>query len=142
MKFRTGFMCGIFDLIHAGHIIAFKEAKLNCKYLIVAINSGLNISNTINPGKVPPLFNLDDRKLILENIKLIDEVITYDNEDELVQILKNVQPDIRFLGDDYKGKKITGEVFCKNIMYLDRSHGKSSSFFRQLRQSSKEQSEL
>ena len=129
---NIGFMCGTFDLLHAGHIMAFIEAKKYCKILVVGINVGENIDSIINPKKSKPIFDINDRKLILENIKLIDKVYVYKNEEELISLMKLIKPDVRFLGDDYKNSKITGRDLCSNIHYIDRSHGKSSSTYKKI----------
>ena len=127
---KIGFVCGIFDLFHAGHALMFKECKQHCDYLIVALNRGENISEQINPGKQKPVYSLEERKLIMESCRYVDEVLTYNSEDELLNILKTKKIDIRFLGEDYKGKLITGEVLKIPIHYIDRSHGLSSSLYR------------
>lgn len=129
---KTGFMCGTFDLLHAGHILAFIEAKKFCSTLVVALNIGDNIDTSVNPGKMAPIFSYDDRKLILENIKLIDKVLIYKDENHLIKIIKEINPDIRFLGEDYKNSKITGKEICNEIHYLSRSHGKSSSGYKNI----------
>jgi glycerol-3-phosphate cytidylyltransferase len=127
---KIGFVCGIFDLFHVGHILMLQECKKNCDYLIVAINKGENIDKTINPQKMPILFTLEERKLILESCKYVDEVLTYNSEEELENILNSRKIDVRFLGDDYKNKKITGEKLVPEIYFIDRSHGLSSSYYK------------
>jgi len=127
---KTGFACGVFDLFHAGHVLMLKECKENCDYLIVALNKAENIDFTINPNKQAPVFTYEERKLIMENCKLVDEVIGYNSEEELIEILKNKKIDIRFLGDDYKGKPITGEKLVPELYYTDRSHGLSTSSYK------------
>lgn len=128
---KIGFACGIFDLFHAGHVLMFKESKQHCDYLIVALNKGDNIDYNINPDKKPPLYSVEERKLILDSCKYIDEVIIYNSEEELLDIMKSRKIDIRFLGDDYRGKKITGSELNIPIHYIDRSHGYSSSKIRE-----------
>ncbi len=127
---KVGFACGVFDLFHAGHVLMLKECKSQCDFLIVALNSCENIDFTINPNKKPPIFSLKERLLIMESCKYVDKVLTYNNEKELEEILINNEIDIRFLGEDYKGKPITAPQAVKEIYYTDRSHGLSSSLFR------------
>lgn len=127
---KVGFACGVFDLFHAGHVLMLKECKSQCDFLIVALNSCENIDFTINPNKKPPIFSLKERLLILESCKYVDKVLTYNNEKELEEILINNKIDIRFLGEDYKGKPITAPHAVKEIYYTDRSHGLSTSLFR------------
>lgn len=127
---KIGFACGVFDLFHAGHVLMLKECSENCDYLIVAINKAENLSSEINPGKRPPIFSLEERLLILKACRYVDEVITYENEEELLSILKKSKVKIRFLGEDYRNKPITGAELNIEIFYIDRSHGKSTSFYR------------
>ena len=101
---KVGFACGVFDLFHAGHVLMLQECKANCDYLIVALNRAENISEKINPGKQKPIFSIDERVLIMKACRYVDEVITYNTEDELLEILKTKNINIRFLGEDYRGK--------------------------------------
>lgn len=129
---RIGFTCGVFDLLHAGHIYMLKECKQHCDFLIVAINEGRNFSSKINPGKKTPIYSFEHRVLLLENCSLVDKVVGYNSEEELMTLIKEHKATIRFLGDDYKGKPITGGELTKEIHYTDRSHGLSTSKYRKL----------
>jgi glycerol-3-phosphate cytidylyltransferase len=126
----VGFACGVFDLFHAGHVIMLQECKEQCDYLLVAINKAENIDSKINPNKRPPIFSFDERKLIMENCKLVDEVIGYNSEEELVEIMTTRKIDIRFLGEDYRDKAITGADLIPKIYYTQRGHGLSTSGYR------------
>jgi len=123
---RIGFACGMFDLFHAGHVLMLKECKEHCDYLIVALNKGENISAEINPGKRKPFYTIEERKLIMESCRFVDEVVVYDSEEALYQIMKTKNINIRFLGDDYKGKPITGSDLDMEIYYTNRDHGYST----------------
>lgn len=127
---KIGFTCGVFDLFHAGHVLMLKECKEHCDYFIVALNRAKNISEKINPNKKKPIFTIEERVLIMDSCKYVNEVITYNSEEELLEILKNKKIDIRFLGDDYKGKPITGADLNIEIYYTNRSHGLSTSLYR------------
>ncbi len=107
-----------------------KECKEHCDHLIVALNRAENISATINPGKQPPLFSIAERRLIMESCRFVDEVLEYNSEDELLQIMSSQKIDIRFLGDDYRGRPITGADLGIEIYYTDRSHGLSTSSYK------------
>lgn len=124
---KIGFACGVFDLFHAGHVLMFQECKNHCDFLIVAVNKAENISSEINPGKRNPVFSLEERKLIIESCKYVDEVLTYNSEEELYTLLKTKVIDIRFLGDDYKGREITGGDLKIQLYYTNRTHGYSTS---------------
>jgi glycerol-3-phosphate cytidylyltransferase len=127
---KIGFACGVFDLFHAGHVLMLQECKANCDYLIVALNKAENISEKINPGKQKPIFSIDERVLIMKACRFVDEVITYNTEDELLDILKTKNINIRFLGEDYRGKAITGSELDMELYYTDRSHGLSTSLYK------------
>ena len=119
----TGFACGVFDLFHAGHVLMLKECKEHCDYLIVALNKAENLPTDKNK----PVFSIEERKMIMESCKYVDKILMYNSEKELLEILKNTKIDVRFLGDDYKTKSITGQDLKIKIHYIDRSHGFSSS---------------
>ncbi|MDI1355081.1 MAG: adenylyltransferase/cytidyltransferase family protein [bacterium] len=127
---KIGFTCGVFDLFHAGHVLMLEECKNNCNYLIVALNKAENISETINPGKKKPIFTIEERVLIMKACRYVDEVLTYNSEEELLEILKTKNISVRFLGEDYKGKKITGSELNMKIYFTDRGHGLSTSLYR------------
>lgn len=123
----TGFIAGAFDIIHPGYIYMFKEAKEYCDYLIVGLHQDPEVNN-----KLKPILSLEERTEILRSIVYIDKVYTYSREEGLYDLLKQVDPDVRFLGEDYKGKKITGEDLNIQTVFLDRSHGWSTTKFKTL----------
>ena len=124
---KIGFTCGVFDLFHAGHVLMLKECKEQCDYLIVALNRAENLP----PGKNIPIFNIEDRVKIIQCCSYVDKVLTYNSEDELTKILEQLKPAIRFLGEDYTDKPITGREFSEEIYFTNRSHGKSTSGYIQ-----------
>jgi glycerol-3-phosphate cytidylyltransferase len=127
---KIGFACGVFDLFHAGHVLMLQECKANCDHLIVALNKAENISEKINPGKQKPIFSIEERVLIMKACRYVDEVMTYNTEEELLDILKTKHINIRFLGEDYKGKAITGAELDMELYYTNRSHGLSTSLYK------------
>lgn len=128
---KKGFICGVFDLFHYGHILALRDCKKQCDHLTVAVNKADNIDQKINPGKKPPIFPIDQRVELLKECRLVDEVFVYNSENELQELLKQGKFAVRFLGDDYKDKPITGRELTEEIIFLDRSHGLSSSTFKE-----------
>ena len=103
-----------------------EECKKHCDYLIVALNEATEYSASINPGKRKPFYSLEERKLLLGNSRYVDRILTYKNEDELLLLMQNNKIDIRFLGDDYKNKPITGADLNIEIWYTNRGHGIST----------------
>ena len=119
---KVGFACGVFDLFHAGHVRMLRECKEQCDYLIVALNKAENLPE----GKSIPVFSIEERVEILEACKYVNEIKIYNSESELLSLLSKLKIDIRFLGDDYRGKPITGSHLNIELYYTDRSHGLST----------------
>jgi glycerol-3-phosphate cytidylyltransferase len=92
----------------------------------VAINLAREFDEAINPGKRKPIFNAEERKLILDSVRYVDETLFYSSEDELTRLMREGQFDLRFLGEDYRGKPITAPDAIPEIVYIDRSHGYST----------------
>lgn len=128
-KEKIGILAGCFDIIHPGYIYMFEDAKNNCDKLIVLLQSDPTIDR---PEKIKPILSVDERFKILESIKYVDEIVIYDTENELYELLKKIKPDVRFLGDDYIGKEINGGDLNIKIIYINRNHGWSSTKFKQL----------
>ena len=126
---KVGVTVGAFDLCHAGHILVFKEAKDVCDYLIVGLHSDPSLDR---PEKNKPIMSLEERKIILEAIKYIDEIFIYDREAELYDILKKNEfgIDIRIIGIDWKGKPFTGHDLPLPVYFNSRDHGFSTSALR------------
>ena len=127
-KGTVGFTCSSFDLLHAGHILMLKDAKEQCDYLIV----GLQTDPTLDrPEKNKPIQSFEERKIQLEAVKYVDEILKYNTEKELFEILRMLRPDVRILGSDYEGKYFTGTELNIPIYYHKRNHNYSSSNLRQ-----------
>jgi len=120
---KTGFLAGAFDLIHAGYIDMFKDAKQICDHLIVGLQSD---PTTDRPYKLKPVQTQEDRKLILESIKYVDEVIIYNSEEDLYGLLQKLKPDVRILGTDYKDKQFTGRNLDIELYFHRRDHNMST----------------
>ena len=126
-KNKIGFTCSCFDLLHAGHILMLKDAKEQCDYLIV----GIQTDPSFRPGKNTPIQSIEERKLQLEAVRFVDQVVQYDTEDDLVDLLKMTKPDLRFVGMDWKDNpNMTGGDLPIEIRYNSRDHGFSSSELR------------
>ena len=124
---KTGVIAGNFDVIHPGYIHLFNECKEFCTELIILLHEDPSIER---PEKLKPILNLDERKMILSSLTQIDQIIPYKLEVDLYQLLSNLDIDIRFLGDDYKSKPFTGDDLNIPIHFLDRSHGWSTTRFK------------
>jgi len=119
VKIKKGIVAGNFDVIHPGYIKLFQDAKENaCDYLIVALHGDPTIER---PTKDKPVQTVKEREYILKSIKYVDEIVHYNTESELLNILKSLNYDIRIIGSDYQDKNFTGKKL-KKIYYHDRSH--------------------
>lgn len=130
-KNKIGIVFSAFDLLHAGHVSMLREAKENCDFLIV----GLQTDPTIDrPEKNKPIQSLVERFIQLDGCKYVDKIIPYQSETDLMEILYSNKIDIRFLGDDYEGKYFTGDKYCETkgieIYYISREHSYSSTHLR------------
>ena len=126
---RIGVIAGNFDVIHPGYIHMFNECKKYCNYLIVLLHED---PTNERPEKLKPILSVRERLLILYSLKQVNSVITYKTEAELYMILEEMNPDVRFLGDDYIGKPFTGDDLDISIHYLNRDHGWSTTKYKQL----------
>lgn len=124
----VGFLASAFDLLHAGHCLILKEAKERCDHVVAALQTDPTIDR---PEKNKPVQSLEERRIQLEACKYVDEIVQYDTEHDLATILKDIRPDIRFLGSEYQGRKVTGGEYCEVLYFHDRSHNYSSSGLRQ-----------
>lgn len=124
---RVGFTCGAFDLLHAGHVLMLAEAKTQCDWLIV----GLQTDPTIDrPNKNRPVQTTFERYTQLKGCRFVDEIIPYDTEDDLFNLLSTYNIDVRIVSDEYKDTIFTGKLLGIDIYYNKRSHNFSSSELR------------
>ena len=129
MTFKIGVIAGNFDVIHPGYIYMFDECKNYCDTLLLLLHDDPSVER---PEKIKPILSLNERTMILNSLKQIDQIITYKTESDLYEILMNKKIDVRFLGDDYRDKSFTGVDLDIPIHYLDRSHGWSTTKFKKL----------
>ena len=129
-KELLGFTAGNFDLLHPGYINCFKDAKNYCDkfYVFLQIDPSLH-----RKSKYKPVVPLYDRYKALKAIKYIDEVFTYQTEEELYELIKFWKPDIRILGEDYIGRTdFTGADLPPKVIYTSRSHEWSTTKLKDL----------
>ena len=126
----TGIIAGNFDVIHPGYIEMFNEMKnrVNEIHVLLHIDPSLN-----RPEKIKPLLSVSDRKNTLMALKGVTEVSSYNTEQELLQLIIDVNPEIRFLGEDYINRTdYTGYGLPPKIIFLKRDHGWSTTKFKNL----------
>jgi|TARA_B110000858_G_scaffold151996_1_gene173159 glycerol-3-phosphate cytidylyltransferase len=130
---KTGITFSTFDLLHAGHIGMLREAKSICDYLIVGLQSDPTIDRPDTKNK--PIQTMVERYAQLNALKFVDEIVPYQTEEDVVDILQLFQIDVRFLGDEYRDKDFTGKDVCRkrdiDLHFNKRDHRFSSSGLRQ-----------
>ena len=125
---KVGFTCSCFDLFHAGHVMMLKEAREQCDYLIV----GLQTDPTIDrPEKNRPIQSVFERFVQLDACKYVDEVVVYATEKELIDLLLSYPINVRILGDEYQDKPFTGNDIDMEFYFNTRRHSFSTTELRQ-----------
>jgi glycerol-3-phosphate cytidylyltransferase len=126
-----GITFSTFDLLHAGHIAMLREAKEVCDYLICGIQVD---PSKDRPDKNKPVQTLVERWMQLQGVKYVDEILPYESEKDVEDILQLFNIDIRIIGDEYKHGKFTGRAICAargiEIYFNKRDHRFSTSDLR------------
>jgi glycerol-3-phosphate cytidylyltransferase len=107
---KIGFNCSSFDLFHAGHVTMLKMEKELCDHLKVA----LQVDPTIDrPGiKNKPVQSVYERYVQLQACKYVDEILVYETEEDLLNLMQSQTIHIRFLSEEYKDRDFTGKQYC------------------------------
>jgi glycerol-3-phosphate cytidylyltransferase len=129
---KIGIVFSTFDLLHAGHIAMLAEVKNHCDYLI----AGLQTDPTIDrpDSKNPPVQSIVERQITLSATRYVDEIVVYQTEKDLEDILLTLPIDVRILGVEYQNQEFTGRDICYDrgieIVFNSRDHSFSSSSLR------------
>jgi len=127
-----GIVFSSFDLFHAGHVAMLAEAKNHCDYLIAALQTDPTIDRP--DSKNPPIQSIVERQIQVSTNRNVDEVVVYQTEKDLEDLLLILPVDVRILGIEYKDKDFTGREICMKrgieIVYNGRDHSFSSSSLR------------
>jgi glycerol-3-phosphate cytidylyltransferase len=106
----------------------FKEAKESCDYLVVAVQTDPTIDR---PNKNKPVQSIEERVGQVKAIRYVDVVLIYETEEQLVELIKSTNPDVRFVGEDWRGKEFTGhDIPDVEIIFNSRNHKYSSTALR------------
>jgi len=131
-KLKIGITFSTFDLLHAGHIAMLAEAKNHCDYLIAGLQTDPTIDRPETKNK--PIQSIVERQIQLAACRYVDEVVVYQTEQDLIDLLLILPIDVRVLGVEYEGKRFTGDDACWKrgieIVYNCRDHSFSSSSLR------------
>jgi glycerol-3-phosphate cytidylyltransferase len=129
---KIGITFSTFDLLHAGHIAMLSEAKNHCDYLI----AGLQTDPTIDrpDSKNPPIQSIVERQIQLAATRYVDEIVIYQTEQDLLDLLLVLPLDVRIIGIEYENKEFSGKDICEDrdikVIYNGRDHSFSSSSLR------------
>lgn len=130
---KVGITFSAFDLLHAGHVAMLREAKSNCDYLIVGLQTDPTLDRPQEKNK--PVQTLPERFVQLSGLKYVDEIVPYQTEQDLIDILEMMQIDIRFLGEEYREKEFSGKEVCRRrgiqLHFNKRDHRFSTSDLRE-----------
>ncbi len=128
---RIGFTASQFDMLHAGHIARLSEARNHCDYLIAGLQ---NNASWDRPEKNAPIQSIVERQIQLAATRYVDEIVVYNTEKDLEDILLTLPLDVRILGVEYRDKEFTGRDICVSrdieLIYNKRDHSFSSSSLR------------
>ena len=129
---RIGITFSTFDMLHAGHIAMLSEAKNHCDYLICGLQTDPTIDRP--DTKNPPVQSIVERQIQLSACRYVDEVVVYQTEQDLRDLLLILPVDVRILGIEYAGKDFSGQDECADreieIVFNERDHSFSSSSLR------------
>ena len=128
---KIGITFSTFDLLHAGHVAMLREAKTVCDYLIC----GLQVDPSLDsPEKNKPVQTLVERYVQLSGVKYVDEIVCYQSEADVVDILEMFNINVKIMGSEYRDKDFTGKDVCERkgiqLYFNNRSHRFSSSDLR------------
>ena len=125
---KTGFTCSTFDLFHAGHVLMLKEAKQHCDWLIVGLQTDPTIDRPDTKNK--PIQSVYERQIQLQGCRYVDEIIVYETEKDLKDMLLSLPINIRIIGDEYMGKQFNGHDLEIEMYYNSRKHSFSTTELR------------
>ena len=125
---EIGFTAGAFDLLHAGHVLMLQEAAEQCDYLVVGLHTDPTIDRPDTKNR--PIQSVFERYVQLKALSVVDEIIPYETEQDLLTLLSTMKIDVRIIGEDYVDKNFTGKDLDIFVHYNSRKHSLSTSELR------------
>ena len=117
-KWVKVFVNGTFDLLHPGHISLLSWAKSLGDYLVVGIDTDDRVREKKGPTR--PIYNQEDRGIMLIALSSVDEVRYFDSDESLESLVKDIKPDIMVVGSDWKDKSVIGSYWAADLKFYDR----------------------
>jgi cytidyltransferase-like protein len=108
---------GTFDVLHIGHLKLLEFAS-SFGELIVGIDTDKRVKELKSPDR--PFNTTEDRKYFLESLKFVKEVVVFDSRQELIDLVKEHQPDYMVIGDDYKDQIVYGSEHAKQLIFFEK----------------------
>ena len=129
---KVGITFSTFDMLHAGHIAMLSEAKNHCDYLICGLQTDPTIDRPDTKNK--PVQSIVERQIQLAACRYVDEIVVYQTERDLMDLLLILPVDVRILGEEYQNTNFSGWCECEmrnsEIVFNSRDHSFSSSSLR------------
>ena len=112
------FVNGTFDLLHRGHLELLNYAKSLGDRVYVGIDSDRRVAEM--KGDSRPIYNMEDRKFFLENLKSVHRVAVFDNDSQLAAMVEFIKPHVMVVGSDWKNKTVIGSMSATKLVFFDR----------------------
>lgn len=111
---------GCFDVLHIGHIELLEHAKKLGGYVLVGLDSDERVKEL--KGDDRPINPIEHRIKMIESLKFVDDVVTFNTDDDLRDILYIYQPDIILIGDEYRNKEIIGSEYARDVVFFEKKN--------------------
>ena len=123
-QMRKIFVNGTFDIVHRGHVEMLNYARSLGDYLLVAIDTDARVQKLKGPTR--PINSLEDRMFLLNNLRAVDRVVSFDSDEQLASIIKQYAPDVMVKGSDYIARDVIGAEHCASIEFYQLVNGYST----------------
>ena len=112
------FVNGTFDILHPGHMQLITFASNSGDYLLVGIDSDRRVSEKKGPTR--PINSQEFRTAMMRHVKGVDEVMVFDSDEELTNMVRDYRPDVMIVGSDYKNERVIGSEYAASVVFFER----------------------